>query len=98
MLWCTDAVISAAQNAVEDRAGYLSELKYVKENSFLDGFDELNIDVEFQQTAEISIAYMALQRLGINADEVFEREDFPHIMNLNTIQALSVLGKLLLGR
>ena len=64
----------------------------------MDGFDELNIDVEFQQTAETSIAYMALQRLGINADEVFEREDFLHIMNLNTIQALSFLGKLLLGR
>ena len=89
----TDAVISAAQNAVEDsKADYLSELKYAKENSFLDGLDELNIDVEFQQTAETSIAYMVLQRLGINADEVFEREDFPHIMNFNTIPALSVLG------
>ena len=89
----TDAVISAAQNAVEDsKADYLSELKYAKENSFLDGFDELNIDVEFQQTAETSIAYMVLQRLGINAYEVFEREDFPHIMNFNTIPALSVLG------
>lgn len=89
----TDAVISAAQNAVEDsKADYISELKYAKENSFLDGFDELNIDVEFQQTAETSIAYMVLQRLGINADEVFEREDFPHIMNFNTIPALSVLG------
>ena len=89
----TDAVISAAQNAACDsKADYLSELKYAKENSFLDGFDELNIDVEFQQTAETSIAYMVLQRLGINADEVFEREDFPHIMNFNTIPALSVLG------
>lgn len=89
----TDAVISAAQNAVEDsKADYLSELKYAKENSFLDGLDELNIDVEFQQTAETSIAYTVLQRLGINADEMFEREDFPHIMNFNTIPALSVLG------
>ena len=89
----TDAVISAAQNAACDsKADYLSELKYAKENSFLDGLDELNIDVEFQQTAETSIAYMVLQRLGINADEVFEREDFPHIMNFNTIPALSVLG------
>ena len=88
-----DAVISAAQNAVEDsKADYLSELKYAKENSFLDGLDELNIDVEFQQTAETSIAYTVLQRLGINADEMFEREDFPHIMNFNTIPALSVLG------
>ena len=89
----TDAVISAAQNAVEDsKADYLSELKYAKENSFLDGLDELNIDVEFQRTAESSIAYIVLQRLGINADNIFEREDFPHIMNFNTIPALSVLG------
>ena len=89
----TDAIISAAQNAVEDsKSDYLSELKYAKENSFLDGLDELNIDVEFQQTAETSIAYTVLQRLGINADEVFEREDFPHIMNFNTPETLSVLG------
>ena len=89
----TDAIISAAQNAVEDsKSDYLSELKYAKENSFLDGLDELNIDVEFQQTAEVSIAYIVLQRLGINADNIFEREDFPHIMNFNTIPALSVLG------
>lgn len=89
----TDAILSAAENAVEDsKSDYLSELKYAKENSFLDGLDELNIDVEFQQTAETSIAYTVLQRLGINADEVFEREDFPHIMNFNTIPALSVLG------
>ena len=87
-----DAIISAAQNAVEDsKADYLSELKYAKENSFLDGLDELNIDVEFQQTAEVSIAYIVLQRLGINADNTFEREDFPHIMNFNTPETLSVL-------
>ena len=89
----TDAVISAAQNAVEDsKSDYLSELKYAKENSFLDGLDELNIDVEFQRTAETSIAYTVLQRLGINADNIFEREDFPHIMNFNTAETLSVLG------
>ena len=89
----TDAILSAAQNAVEDsKADYLSELKYAKENSFLDGLDELNIDVEFQQTAEVSIAYIVLQRLGINADNIFEREDFPHIMNFNTPETLSVLG------
>lgn len=58
----------------------------------MDGLDELNIDVEFQQTAEVSIAYIVLQRLGINADNIFEREDFPHIMNFNTPETLSVLG------
>lgn len=89
----TDAILSAAENAACDsKADYLSELKYAKENSFLDGLDELNIDVEFQQTAEVSIAYIVLQRLGINADSIFEREDFPHIMNFNTAETLSVLG------
>ena len=59
----TDAILSAAENAVEDsKSDYLSELKYAKENSFLDGLDELNIDVEFQQTAEVSIAYIVLAK------------------------------------
>ena len=40
----TEAVISAAQNAVEDsKADYLQELKYEKQNSFLEGLDELKI-------------------------------------------------------
>lgn len=89
----TEAVISAAQNAVEDsKADYLSELKYEKQNSFLEDLDELNVEVEFQRTAETSIAYMVMQRLGVNPDEVFEREDFPHIMDFNTTSAISVLG------
>ena len=89
----TEAVISAAQNAIEDsKADYLQELKYEKQNSFLEDLDELNIEVEFQRTAETSIAYMVLHRLGINPDEVFEREDFPHIMDFNTTSVISVLG------
>lgn len=87
------AVISAAENAIDDsKADYLAELKYAKENSFLEDLDELNIDVEFKQTAETSVAYMILHRLGLNPDIFFEREDFPHIMNFNTPQTLSVLG------
>ncbi len=89
----TEAVISAAQNAIEDsKADYLQELKYEKQNSFLEDLDELNIEVEFQRTAETSIAYMVLHRLGINPDEIFEREDFPHIMDFNTTSVISVLG------
>ena len=89
----TEAVISAAQNATCDsKADYLQELKYEKQNSFLEGLDELNIEVEFQRTAETSIAYMVLHRLGLNPDEIFEHEDFPHIMDFNTTSVISVLG------
>ena len=89
----TEAVISAAQNATCDsKADYLQELKYEKQNSFLEDLDELNIEVEFQRTAETSIAYMVLHRLGLNPDEIFEREDFPNIMDFNTTSVISVLG------
>lgn len=88
-----DAVISAAHNAVEDnKADYLSSLKYAKENSFLENLDELNIDVEFQQTAENSVAFMVLERLGYDAFEFFDNEDFPHIVDFNTTQTMHILG------
>lgn len=74
------------------KADYLSSLKYAKENSFLEDLDELNIDVEFQNTAENSVAFMVLERLGYNAFEFFENEDFPHIVDFNTPQTMHLLG------
>ena len=89
----TDAIICAAHNAVEDnKADYLSDLKYAKENSFLADIDDFNIDVEFQQTAEVSVAYMVMQRLGLHPEDVFEREDLRHIVDFSTVEAISVLG------
>ena len=88
-----DAVISAAHNAVEDnKADYLSELKYSKYGSFLEELDELNIDVEFQKTAENSISFMILERMGYDAFDFFDNEDFPHIMDFNTVETQNILG------
>ena len=54
-----DAVICAVHNAVQDNeADYLNELKYAKENSFLEGLDDVNLNLRFRQTAETSAAYM----------------------------------------
>lgn len=87
------AVFSAAHNAVEDsKADYISELKYARKDSFLEGLDSVNIDVEFQRTAENSVAYMILERMEIDADDYFTFEDFPHIMDFNTPDTLSLLG------
>ena len=88
-----DAVNSAAHNAVTDnKSDYLDELRYAKENSFLDGYDELNLDVRFQKLAEASVAYTILCRMGLSADGDFEREDFKDIIDFNTPETLSVLG------
>ncbi len=89
----TDAIMCAAHNAVSDsKADYLHELKYAKENSFLEGIDELNIDVEFQTTAELSVAYMIMARLGLSPEDVFEQEDFQYIIDFNTPETIGILG------
>lgn len=88
-----DAIICAAHNAVEDnKADYLSDLKYAKDDSFLADLDDFNIDVEFQQTAEASVAYMVMQRLGLHPEEVFDNEEFRHIVDFSSVEAISVLG------
>ena len=91
-----EAVMSAAHNAIEDnKADYLSELKYVKQDSFLESLDSLNIDVEFQQTAENSVAFIILERLGYNGMEFFDRDDFSHIIDFNTPSTLTLLGNVI---
>ena len=89
----TDAIICAAHNAVQDnKADYLQDLNHIKYNSFLDDLDELNVDVEFQQTAEMSVAYMILERLGLSPGEFLEQEEFSHIVDFNTPETLAILG------
>lgn len=39
---------------------YLTELKYYKENSFLEELDDLNIEVEYRRALENSIGFMLL--------------------------------------
>ena len=66
------ALLSAAKNAVEDNMpDYLTELKYYKENSFLEELDDLNIEVEYRRALENSIGFMLLARCVIDPAEYF---------------------------
>ena len=89
-----EAIRTAAHNAVQDnKADYLRDLQYLKNDSLLSGLDNENLDVWFSSLAESSIAYMIMQRMGIeNAEELFSAEDFPHIMEFSTSDTISVLG------
>ena len=87
------AVFSAAHNAVEDsKADYISEIKYARKDSFLEELDSINIDVEFQKTAENSVAYMILERMGIDVADYLNFDDFLYIMDFNTPATLTLLG------
>ena len=87
------ALLSAAKNAVEDNMpDYLTELKYYKENSFLEELDDLNIEVEYRRALENSIGFMLLARCVIDPAEYFTDDDFRDVVDFKTPNTLNALG------
>ena len=62
------------------------------EGSFLEGLDDLNLEVRLQQTLAASIAYTVLERCGMDADDVVGVE-FPYLHEFNSMESLSVMGE-----
>lgn len=88
-----EALLSAAKNAVEDNMpDYLAELKNITEGSFLEGLDELNLEVEYRRALQNSIGYMLAVRCGLDPAEYFEEDDFRDVLNFNTPETLNALG------
>ena len=89
----SNAVISAAQNAAEDNLpDYLNDLVYISEDSFLEELSEDMIASLYKKVVTNSVAYMMMSRLGINAEEYFEADDFRDVTNFNTQDTLNALG------
>ena len=78
--------------ATDNKVDYLQDLRYSASDSFLSDYDELNLDVKFQTLLQNSVAYMVLNRLGYNAEEYFEAEDFQDITDFNTPETIAILG------
>lgn len=88
-----DAVMSAADNAVEDNTvDYIADLPNIKNDSFLEELDDDSISTIYRRAIKNSVAFMVLTRLGINANEYFSREDFEGVVNFNTTETLNALG------
>lgn len=62
------------------------------ENSFLEGYDELNIEMAFRNAATASITYAIYSRCVENYDEYFEHDDFANVFDFNTRQSANALG------
>lgn len=69
-----------------------SDMEYLKEGSFLEELDELNIEVRIRETLADSIAYTVLKRCGMEESELAEEINFPYIHEFNTVETLSQLG------
>lgn len=87
------AIISAADNAVEDNTpDYISDLLRTVDDSFLEGLGEVAVDGMYRQLVKNSVAYMLMTRLGINADLHFDDDDFRDIVNFNTKATANAIG------
>lgn len=88
-----DALILTAQNACRDNAGdYISEIYKIRENSFLEELDELNVSVICQNFIENSVGYMLMKRCGLDPAKYFDDEDFREITQFNTREILNAIG------
>lgn len=88
-----DSLMEFAERAVgEHYREFLHDLNYDLEDSFLEGLDELNVDVAFRKAVTASVQFMVLTRSGIDAREYLDDEDFRGINQFNTDAVLSHLG------
>ena len=61
-------------------------------NSFLEEYDELNIEVAFKTAVANSVAYTMYSRLVENPDHYFEHKDFQKVFDFNSRQTVNALG------
>ena len=89
----TDRIREIASRIAQDCYGELaSDIEYLKEGSFLEELDELNIAVRVRETLADSIAYTVLKRCGMEDAELAEEIQFPYIHEFNTVETLSHIG------
>ena len=52
----------------------------------------LSLEAWLKTTLKSSVAFMALSRAGYEPRRYFDREDFSHLFDFNTVEVISVLG------
>ena len=68
------------------------DIRYLAENSFLEEYDEDNLQSAFVDAASVSTAYTLMKRCGLETEEYFSHEDFLPIFDFNTADAVCLLG------
>ena len=86
-------LLETAKVIVEDNLGdYYTELRGVKAGSLLEDLDDLSTETWFKGLVESSVAFIMLTRCGIDPMDYFSGEDFAHVYDFDTPEALSILG------
>ena len=83
---------AAAQLARAYWADYKRDILDNIDDSYLDGYDEFNTEVQFRNAAKVSITYMLMSRCGLEPEAYMEPEDFMPVFDFNTPAAVAALG------
>ena len=61
-------------------------------DSFLEEYDDYNVEVAFRNAATVSTTYTLMSRCGLNPGDYFEHEDFLSVFDFNTRDTIAALG------
>ena len=82
----------AAGLAEEYWTDHRQDILYIVDGSFLEEYDEYNIEVQFKSAATVSITYALMSRCGLEPEQYFSHEDFMAIFDFNTPATVGALG------
>ena len=82
----------AAKLAEEYWADHRRDILPIVDGSFLEEYDEYNIEVQFKSAATVSITYALMSRCGLEPEQYFSHEDFMPIFDFNTPAVIEALG------
>ena len=82
----------AAKLAEEYWDEHRQDILYIVDGSFLEEYDEYNIEVQFKSAATVSITYALMSRCGLEPEQYFGHEDFMPIFDFNTPATVGALG------
>ena len=83
---------AAGKLAEEYWTEHRQDFLYIVDDSFLEEYDEFNIEVQFKAAATISISYALMSRCGLEPERYFDHEDFMAIFDFNTPATIGALG------
>ena len=82
----------ASQLAAEYWRDHSRDILGIVADSYLEEYDDYNIEVAFKNAATVSITYSLMSRCGMQPEEHFEHEDFFSIFDFNTPRTVAALG------
>ncbi len=84
--------IAAKETAEDFWSAHNNYLGDIVDGSFMEEYDEAELEHLVQSLAANSVSYAVMKRCGIDADSFFDREDFARLYEFNTDQSIAFLG------